>query len=94
MTPDEIDAKDDHDQPCCGKCGSYDVTWEQCWHCYGDGEFDLHEDDSINYAPGEEYEQCSECRGVGGYQICHACIKAFNAALASPGPASREDGAA
>jgi DnaJ-class molecular chaperone len=71
------------DYPRCPKCGDYDVEWERCWKCAGDGEFDLHEEDAINFAPGEEFEACDECRGKGGYLICHACIRA---AAAAPSP--------
>ena len=77
------------EEPTCPKCGSDDVEWERCWQCHGDGEFDEHDDDPINFAPGESYETCSECRGHGGYLLCHACAKNSRASLA---PAERQDG--
>ena len=40
----------------CPRCGSYDTEWEPCFECLGEGEFDLHDDDPVNYAPDEEYE--------------------------------------
>lgn len=61
--------------PTCPTCGSDDVEWERCWHCGGEGEFDAHDEDPVNYAEGEEYERCSECGGSGGYLVCYACQK-------------------
>lgn len=50
-----------------------DTGWITCWQCGGDGEFDDYEDDPINFAPGESYETCSECRGKGGWVVCGVC---------------------
>lgn len=61
------------DVPECRKCGSDDCEWEQCWQCHGECAFDLHDEDGVNYAPGEEYETCPECNGNGGYLVCHNC---------------------
>lgn len=47
--------------------------WVQCWNCFGEGEFDEHDDDPINFSPGEAYETCSECRGEGGWVVCGEC---------------------
>lgn len=72
----ELDAAaepDDADGAGCPKCGSDDTSWEQCWNCHGEGEFDMAAEDPINYAPGEEFEGCTECHGRGGYLVCHAC---------------------
>lgn len=60
----------------CARCGSDDVGIESCWACDGDGEYDLHDEDPVNYAEGEEYETCGICEGQGGYLICYACIAA------------------
>lgn len=66
---------DNYEGPTCPKCGSDDVEWESCWVCHGDGEFDLHDEDPVNFGEGEEYERCEECRGRGGYLICHTCAE-------------------
>ncbi len=66
---------DEPDLAACPKCGSDDTDWEQCWNCHGEGGFDMHDDDPINYGPGEETEACLECGGHGGYLICHQCIR-------------------
>ena len=47
----------ENDGPRCPKCGSDDVEWETCTACWGEGEHDLHEEDGVNYAEGEEYER-------------------------------------
>jgi len=48
---------------CCEECGA-DMEGDDCPNCYGEGEFDLYEDDPINYAPGET-RTCEECGGTG-----------------------------
>lgn len=60
----------------CAKCGSDDCERQQCWHCHGEGGFDLHDEDAVNFAPGEETETCEECHGQGEYWFCHACARA------------------
>jgi hypothetical protein len=65
---------DPGDGDCCPRCGSYDIEWETCYECGGDGELDCHDDDPINYAPDEEYNECQFCRGKGGWLVCHGCI--------------------
>jgi DnaJ-class molecular chaperone len=73
---------DEYSEPTCPKCGSDDFEWEECWACFGEGEFDLHEEDPVNFAEAEEFETCYECDGEGGYFVCHAC--AMNTALGPP----------
>lgn len=53
----------------CNVCGS-DLEWVDCWECGGEGEHDLHEEDPINFSPGEEYETCRLCRGNTGWLEC------------------------
>lgn len=38
-----------------------------------EGQIDEHEEDPINYAPGEAYTECDECRGHGFLHWCPAC---------------------
>lgn len=66
---------DDHEYAC-PKCGSEECTRETCWQCSGEGGFDEHDYDPINYGPGEETTECEECNGEGSYWICRACIDA------------------
>ena len=74
MTSITEDAEQFEDDAPCPKCGSYDTEWETCWHCGGQCEFDCHDEDAINFAPGEQYETCQECQGKGGFVVCHGCI--------------------
>ena len=53
----------------CDICGS-GMAWEDCWQCGGEGEFDLYDEDPVNFAPGAEFEDCEECNGEGGYWVC------------------------
>ncbi len=78
MVPDDTDPDDFQDpypdeDPGCAKCGSGDTEWVQCEQCHGAGEHDLHEEDAVNYAEGEEYETCEECKGKGGWVECREC---------------------
>jgi DnaJ-class molecular chaperone len=72
----EVDARDamsDEDElETCRTCGA-EMEWERCWQCFGDGEYDLHEEDPVNFAPDETFEPCEECNGRGGYLVCIAC---------------------
>lgn len=65
---------DDYDDDSCPTCGSSDIEWETCPDCAGECEFDLYDEDPINYAEGEHYETCPECNGRGGHLICHGCM--------------------
>lgn len=65
---DAVGEDDDTDRYCT-VCGGY-MDWADCWQCGGDGEFDLYDEDPINFSPGEEYERCNECEGKGGYWEC------------------------
>jgi hypothetical protein len=65
---------DDQGDDGCPKCGSDDCEWESCYHCGGEGYFDLHDEDPVNFAENEEMEACDECDRRGGYLVCHSCI--------------------
>lgn len=65
---DYPDAQDDVDE-FCPICGGY-LEWVSCYSCFGAGEFDLYDEDPINFSPGEEYERCEVCDGEGGYWVC------------------------
>lgn len=57
--------------PTCPLC-SYEMEWERCTACDGDGEFDwetLQFEDPLWYQPGDT-ERCEECRGEGGWWQC------------------------
>jgi DnaJ-class molecular chaperone len=56
----------------CPTCGA-DMEWESCWVCHGDGEFDLYDEDPVNFAEGVAFEKCEECDGLGGYLVCPEC---------------------
>lgn len=52
----------------CSKCGSL-LEWECCDRCWGEGDYDLYEDDPINECPGT-FALCPECKGDGGFWVC------------------------
>ena len=60
------------DQPC-PRCGHTPTHWRDCTAFCGEGFIDLHDDDPINYAPGEEIEPCPECLGTGIEHWCPKC---------------------
>ena len=65
----DFDAKTEHvdgdGMPC-----DCDMERVDCWCCGGEGEFDEHDSDPVNYSPGEEFEVCSECAGRGFFLLC------------------------
>lgn len=54
--------------PVCANCG-YELDWEDCWSCGGDGEIDVYDEDSLWYDPGDT-ERCDVCSGEGGWASC------------------------
>lgn len=52
----------------CPICGT-DLERVDCPVCMGEGEFDLHEDDPLLFAPGE-IDPCTWCDGEGSYLEC------------------------
>ena len=63
---------DDGQCPNCKRWGT--LRFRDCteFNCE-DGFIDEHEDDPINYAPGEEFSTCQECRGTGIVRWCSGC---------------------
>lgn len=63
------DGPDYDDEPSCPHCG-YQMAWADCHmiDCEG-GQYDLYEEDCINYDPGT-YAKCEECDGEGGRWYC------------------------
>jgi hypothetical protein len=59
---------DGPDEQCCETCGT-ELTWIECWQCFGHGDFDLYEEDPLLYAPGQT-AACDECNGEGGWLGC------------------------
>ncbi len=58
----------------CPKCGNPFTHSRRCsaFDCE-DGYIDDYHDDPINYAPGEEYSTCPECKGHGIERWCPKC---------------------
>lgn len=45
------------------------MDWEECIACQGHGEYDAHEVEPLDFAPGT-IEHCHLCDGDGGGWIC------------------------
>lgn len=52
---------------CCARCGG-STEWDNCDRC-DDGYIDEHDDDPINFSPGE-FVTCHVCHGHGGWNYC------------------------
>ncbi len=62
----------DDDVPC-PSCGNPETRSRQCTMIgCRDGFIDEHDDDPINYGPGEEMTACPECHG---HEIVRWCLK-------------------
>lgn len=60
----------------CPHCGHSPICWRDCTELgCEDGFMDAHDDDSINYAPGELIYKCNECNGTGTISWCPGCGK-------------------
>lgn len=57
----------------CPKCGEQMSRRECDVIGCDDGFIDEYDDDAINFAPSEEYRECSECRGQGSHEWCRDC---------------------
>jgi len=58
----------------CPKCGQHPTHTRCCDNLLcEDGWVDEHEEDAVNFAPGEEYLICTECRGTGRLRWCPKC---------------------
>jgi hypothetical protein len=70
MLDDEIDYLDE----ACPRCGQREVRQRGCddWGC-DEGWIDEHDDDPINFSPGEEFTMCRECLGTGVLRWCAGC---------------------
>lgn len=64
----------EHEDNPCPKCGEYEVRSRCCdvINC-DDGYCDEHDDDPINFGPGEEFTMCRECYGTGHLRWCSKC---------------------
>lgn len=58
----------------CPKCNHSPLHNRYClnFHCV-DGRIDLHDEDGINFMPGEQYETCNDCKGTGVEWWCPGC---------------------
>lgn len=57
----------------CPKCGHSPLHSRTCNNWCDDGWFDEHDEDPINFSPGEEYSRCEECKGTGIERWCPSC---------------------
>ena len=57
----------------CPVCGHSPLHYRTCNNWCDDGYFDENDDDPINFAPGESYRRCPECRGTGTEWWCPKC---------------------
>lgn len=48
---------------------NYEMEWENCTCCGGDGYFDGYEEDPLWYDPGDDVP-CQQCGGRGGDYWC------------------------
>ncbi len=62
----------EHDETSCPECGHAPTHWRDCGSMCDEGYFDEHDDDPINYTPGEMMTPCSRCHGT---EIEHWCPK-------------------
>lgn len=60
----------------CPHCGNAELHVMPCDVLYcEDGWIDEHEEDPINFAPGDSEYECRECHGTGWHRWCPACGK-------------------
>ncbi len=87
---DYDDDTQQEDEPC-PKCGEYKVMSRYCdaINC-DDGYCDEHDDDPINFGPGEEFTICHECYGTGLLRWCSGCGLDINRLRAKSGAASHD----
>ena len=62
----------DIDELPCPVCDNPYTHYRFCCECE-DGFIDEHEDDPINFAPGESLVMCRECYGEGIERWCPKC---------------------
>lgn len=61
------------DESSCRKCGHSPIHYRECTNWCEEGYHDESDDDPINFAPGEAYIPCTECRGTGTEIWCPSC---------------------
>ena len=61
------------DEPCpeCGECPTHSRVCDEI--LCEDGYVDEHDEDPINFAPGQAYTPCDECLGYGILKWCPKC---------------------
>lgn len=57
----------------CPYCNHSPIHSRSCINFCDDGFIDEHEDDPINFMPGESVRRCRECRGTGVEIWCPKC---------------------
>lgn len=57
----------------CPKCNHSPIRQRDCSGWCDDGYLDEHDDDPINYGPGESLVRCPECKGTGIERWCPNC---------------------
>lgn len=69
---DDWGLMENYNEPaCCPHC-EYELEWQDCDQCGGEGEFDwetLQFDDTLWYQP-DDTEECAQCSGAGGWHWC------------------------
>ena len=75
MSDDYDDYSDDYcDETPCPRCGEWEVHSRPCESIgCDDGWCDEHDDDPVNFGPGEEFTMCRECFGTGFVRWCRKC---------------------
>ena len=66
------DYEECHDTSC-SKCGHRPIHQRDCTNFCNEGYHDESDDDPINFMPGEELRECSECKGTGCERWCPSC---------------------
>lgn len=62
---------DDRECYNCQHCPTHYRECDEIGCC--NGLIDMSEEDPLNYAPGEEFENCPQCKGAGVEWWCPAC---------------------
>lgn len=65
------------------RCQKCEGEWVECWNGCEEGWVDEYDDDPINYAPGQEFRQCNQCHGNGGWTVC-TCDASTEEVLGEP----------
>jgi hypothetical protein len=55
----------------CHNCDN-ECEWVECDVCGGEGGSCPHEYSPIEYGP-EDWDECEQCEGQGGWQVCRTC---------------------